>query len=257
MHKENCFITLTYNKKHLPSDGSLDLDHWQKFLKRFRKYLAKQDIEIRTYHAGEYGTKHFRPHYHALIFGYDLPDQVLHQVNNGINLYTSKILSDIWGKGFVSVGKVTMESAGYVARYILKKQHGDAAQEHYERVDPYTGEVINLKPEYTTMSNRPGIAREWFVKYGGDVYPDDFITMKGKKFKPPKYYDGLYEHQDPKGLKKIKIRITAAAEKKAKDNTADRLAIREAIHKLKASKLPRNLDSDNDTKDILDTRLSR
>lgn len=37
MHKENSFITLTFNDKNLPSNRSLDVSVFQKFMKRLRK----------------------------------------------------------------------------------------------------------------------------------------------------------------------------------------------------------------------------
>lgn len=37
LYEDNCFITLTYSDEHLPADGSLQLDHFQKFMKRLRK----------------------------------------------------------------------------------------------------------------------------------------------------------------------------------------------------------------------------
>lgn len=40
MHDENCFITLTYDDQHLPSDGSVNLKHFQLFMKRLRKKMV-------------------------------------------------------------------------------------------------------------------------------------------------------------------------------------------------------------------------
>ena len=37
LYKRNCFLTLTYNDENLPKDLSLHYDHFQKFMKRFRK----------------------------------------------------------------------------------------------------------------------------------------------------------------------------------------------------------------------------
>jgi hypothetical protein len=52
----------------------------------------------------------------------------------------------------------------------MKKVNGSLKQSHYEVIDYDTGEVVDLKPEYTTMSRRPGIAGDWFDKYKDDVY---------------------------------------------------------------------------------------
>ena len=63
-----------------------------------------------------------------------------------------------------SIGDMTFESAAYVARYCMKKVTGDAAEEHYMVVDSETGEYLgHKKPEYATMSRRPGNAtdRDW------------------------------------------------------------------------------------------------
>ena len=183
LHENNCFITLTFNDDNLPSDKSLDVRHFQLFMKRLRKQFGSN---IRYYHCGEYGEKFRRPHYHACIFNFDFPDKKIFKISNGHNLYTSVILSEIWPYGFSLIGDVTFQSAAYVARYIMKKVTGDLAKDHYEYIDPDTGEIINLKPEYTTMSRRPGLGKGWFEKYKSDVYPDDFVILNGKKMKPPK-----------------------------------------------------------------------
>jgi hypothetical protein len=48
--------------------------------------------------------------------------------------------------------------------------------------------MFDLKPEYTTMSRRPGIAGDWFDKYKDDVYPSDTIHLSGREMRPPKFY---------------------------------------------------------------------
>ena len=112
LHEHNCFITLTYNDKFLPRHGSLDFDHWEKFLKRLRRKY--EDTTIRFFMGPEYGEKSHRPHYHAILFGLDFPDQNLFSVRNGYRLYTSASLYSVWNcprpresYGFASVGSVT------------------------------------------------------------------------------------------------------------------------------------------------------
>jgi hypothetical protein len=240
LYEDNCFITLTYNNDHLPKDGSLHKEHFQKFMKRLRK--KHQNKTIRFYHCGEYGEKFRRPHYHAILFNHDFGDKKLFKTEKEIRLYTSKELEELWPYGFNTIGDVTFESAAYTARYIMKKQTGKSAEKHYENVDIETGEIHKILPEYNTMSRRPGIGTEWFKKYNKDVYPKDFVTIRGKKLKPPKFYDRMYEHQYPEDFEKIKDKRLELMNKNWKDNTPDRLRQKEIVKKAQLDKLKRNLE---------------
>lgn len=240
LYEDNCFITLTYNNDHLPKDGSLHKEHFQKFMKRLRK--KHQNKTIRFYHCGEYGEKYRRPHYHAILFNHDFGDKKLFKTEKEIRLYTSKELEELWPYGFNTIGDVTFESAAYTARYIMKKQTGKSADKHYENVDIETGEIIKILPEYNTMSRRPGIGTEWYKKYNKDVYPKDFVTIRGKKLKPPKFYDRMYEHQYPEDFEKIKDKRVELMNKNWKDNTPDRLRQKEIVKKAQLDKLKRNLE---------------
>ena len=175
LYDDNCFITLTYDDDHLPSDLSLRKRDFQLFMKRLRKRFSSD--RIRFFHCGEYGENFGRPHYHACLFNFDFPDRELFSIRNDVRLYTSDILTDIWGKGMCSVGDVTFDSAAYVARYVTKKVTGDLADDHYQSVDLDTGEITWRQPEYTTMSRRPGIGRDWYDKYGAATHHDDFIVV--------------------------------------------------------------------------------
>lgn len=240
LYPDNCFITLTYNDKNLPPDESLNVRHFQLFMKKLRFHF--KDTKIRFFHCGEYGENFGRPHYHACLFNLDFPDKQLWKIQNGVPLYTSETLSKLWGKGFVSIGAVTFESAAYVARYIMKKVTGEKATDHYMNFDKYTGELINRKePEYTTMSRRPGLASDWFKKYSSDVYPHDTVVINNKKMRPPKFYDGLYEIQNPDEHQLIKNKRTMEALKNQKDNTKERLQVKEACKKSQIKSLVRTL----------------
>lgn len=242
LHEQNCFITLTYSPENLPFPPSLDVRHYQLFMKRLRK---KYGSNIRFFHCGEYGDQLGRPHYHACLFGFDFPDKVHWKTTKrGDRLYTSESLNKIWGKGYAIIGDVTFESAAYVARYITKKITGDAAADHYERHDPDTGELYSLKPEYTTMSRRPGIAKDWYDKYSSDVYPHDEVIMRGMKMKPPKYYDRQYELTNPKEFEKMKMQRRVAAKSRSEDSTPERLAVREKVKLAKIKQLKRTYEHD-------------
>ena len=107
---------------------------------------------------GEYGSDPDqlsglgRPHFHACLFNLDFKDKEFYSERDGVPLFKSASLSQIWGKGFVTVGEVTFESAAYVARYITKKINGDLADIHYNKVNYLTGELQSVEPEFTTMS---------------------------------------------------------------------------------------------------------
>lgn len=238
LYKNNCFITLTYNDENLPYDGSLRLSHLQKFFKRLRKKFGSG---IRFYACGEYGEKFGRPHYHAIIFNHDFMDKEVFTLSNGLPVYTSVALDKLWPFGYASIGDVTFESAAYVSRYIMKKVTGDAAAAHYERFNDVTGEVFNIKPEFTTMSKKPGIAYQWFEKYKTDCYPHDLVVMRGKKMKPPRFYDRKFEVENPDLLKKIKKNREKKYLLCIDDNTPDRLRVKERVTELAINKLVRNL----------------
>lgn len=238
MHKDNAFITLTYDNEHLPEDASLDYRHFQLFMKRLRKSYG---ADIRFYMAGEYGDTYGRPHYHACMFNFDLPDKRLLKIERNNNLYTSESLSQIWGKGYTTVGGVTFQSAAYVARYIMKKVTGPRADDYYEFINPNTGEVTKRKPEFTNMSRRPGIGLNWFDKYQSDVFPSDFVVLNGKKFTPPKAYTAKYELLYPDEVDRIKADRRSRARLRSKDNTPYRLRVREQVQNSRLTKLKRTL----------------
>lgn len=252
MHDANCYITLTYNDDHLPPYGSLNREDIQKFFKRLRKRTRSK---IRYYQCGEYGGETFRPHHHAIIFGWRPSDLELLKSassNNGYPLYYSDFLQSVWSInkkpiGHVSVGEATFESAAYVARYVTKKITGKGARtvdektglRHYERIDSATGEIIELMPEYTTCSLKPGIGATWFEKYKSDVYPSDDVIVRGKRAKPPRYYDKRFELHDPDEMQLIKDQRQRFA-KESCHNTPERLQAREKVKCAQFGMLPRN-----------------
>jgi len=239
LHKHNCFITLTYRDADLPSPPTLRVDHFQKFMKRLRKRFGSG---IRFFHCGEYGEIYGRPHYHACLFGFDFPDKVLWKEHNGNRLYVSDALHELWPYGYCYIGAVTFESAAYVARYIMKKVNGDASEEHYRRVDPLTGEIFNAKPEYITMSRRPGIAARWFENYRSDVYPDDFVVVRGRPCRPPRFYDNRLKQVDPALFEEVLYERYKNAENYIDNNTPERLQIREAVQEARLKRLVRPLE---------------
>lgn len=250
-HEQNCFITLTYDENQIPWDGSLVKPHWQKFMKRLREYARKQGYNnLKFFHAGEYGEQFQRPHYHALIFGFDFPDRELWKMSNDIPLYTSITLDSLWGYGYCSVGDVTFESAAYVARYAVKKINGKLEQKPdpktgllpYERVDRLSGQIIQVEKEYATQSRRPGIGANFLDSHLSDIYPWDECIVNGISTRPPRYYDNKFEIEDPDEMESIRQRRLEAMERHAANNTRARLATREKVKKAQHTQLKRVIE---------------
>lgn len=208
-YKESSFITLTYAPEFLPSDESIVPDHARSFVKNLRKRICKLDNcygrrfnwallrymkpgcrgfcrKIKTFGCAEYGKKGtVRPHYHICILGFQFPDLTGRRLGkNDFStkrwpIYTSKICSSIWKKGFIEIGTVTEDSAAYVASYVTKKIGGKAAAAHY-------GD--RLPERSVCVSNRPGIGKVWLDQYFDSLFRLGFVSFKGKKERIPRYY---------------------------------------------------------------------
>lgn len=238
LHDRKCFVTLTYDDEHLPPGRNLQKRDFQLFMKRLRK---NSGLKVRFYHCGEYGDTDGRPHYHAILFGVDFPDQKPYKrTKRDDMIFKSELLNQIWGKGHCFIGEVTPQSCAYTARYIMKKIGGEKAVDHYRYTDPETGEQFDRQPEYATMSLKPGIGGDWFDKFHKDVFPSDFVVLQGKRSgKAPKFYDNQLEKAAPAVLRKIKFNRIRSAAKHKTDQTPERLAVREAVKLSKISQLKR------------------
>lgn len=194
MHRQSWFATLTYDDQHVPSDGSLDYSHVQAFHRRLRKSIGP----FRFFCAGEYGSRTRRPHYHSAIFGLALSDvRYLCKSPSGNTLWESPRFTRTWGLGFTSLGLLSFESASYVASYVCKKATGPNAEKTYKRLDPETGELYSVEPEFAHMSLKPGIGSTWFDKFAGDCLPRDHVIIDGRKIPVPRYYFDLFKKVDP------------------------------------------------------------
>lgn len=208
-------------------------------MKRLRKRVGK----LRFFACGEYGDATLRPHYHILLFGYDFSDRKPWRKSpSGHVLYRSAKLEALWPLGNCEVGALTPDSAGYVARYCLKKINGKQASEHYRRIHPLTGEVVQVRPEFICMSTKPGIGAEWYDKYSGDAFPSDFVVVDGKKKPVPRYYAKKLAVTAPEELERIKLRRIGNARRNKPNNTPERLAVREEVMRARTANLKRDLE---------------
>lgn len=255
LYEDNCFVTLTYRDENLPKGGSLVKEDFQKFMKRLRTRIEDSSPsnclhrfkggKVRYFHCGEYGEKFARPHYHACLFNVDFDDRVLLTIQNGNELHVSEELNSLWPQGFSTIGRVTFESAAYVARYITKKITGRMAEQYYEYEDE-NGEFIGRQPEYVTMSRRPGIGKGWYDKFKTDLF--NGILPVGNRngelvvSSPPKFYLSKLELEHPEHFSRIKTEKRVKGEKRAWDNTYERLAVREIIQYEKLKNCKRNYE---------------
>lgn len=222
--------------------------HVQLFIKQLRNYINRNvdDRHIKYFVAGEYGEKNHRPHYHLLLFGWKPNDLLPYKQNfQGDWLYISPTLNMLWKandyvynnvkltdgvpeflgnyddegncqpvkedglpRGFVTVGDCNWNTCAYTARYILKKQYGDNTDS-----DRY-----NFLPEYTSMSLRPAIGREFFDENNSKIFDYTHFSIAtpdgGKQIFPSRYYERLFEEFDPNAYIDYKQRKQMTIESK-------------------------------------------
>lgn len=241
MWPQNCFITLTYGTGNLPPNASLQHRDYQLFHKRLTKRLQRP---IRRFMCGEYGDQTGRPHYHACLFNVDFTtDRVYYaKSGSGENMYTSALLTEIWGHGHATVQDLTAKSAAYCAGYVMKKTLGDESETAYD-ITLEDGTILKRQPPYSAASNRPGIGQTWLDKYGKtDAFAHGYIVIDGIKRPLPKFYVKKLKEANGGHLPDhIDIQRQNAAIKSRGDNTPARLDAKEQVHKAKLKNWKREL----------------
>lgn len=201
--QRSSFITLTY--KEVPNDiNSLNPIDSRNFIRRLRSKIGKN---FKYFLCGEYGETGDRPHYHALIFGYDFgyeahnrkraegsanfqklaglknfQDSRELQVLENTNALRSQELDDIWELGHTSVGELTFDSAIYCAQYAIKKINGALAPDHYK----------GRHPEFFRQSKN-AIGKEYAMKYADEIIQNNGVVSNGNELPIPPYYLKLFE----------------------------------------------------------------
>lgn len=154
-HKENAFVTLTYDDAHMPVDGSLEPKHFTDFVKRLRHHYS--DRKLRYFGCGEYGDESMRPHYHLAVF--NLPTCEYKQTRKRrICCPTCSDVREIWGYGNVYLGMLEEHSAQYVSGYVVKKM---------TRRDDIR--LNGRHPEFARMSLKPGIGANAMIDAASDM----------------------------------------------------------------------------------------
>ena len=236
----NTFLTLTYDDKHLPTNGHLDARALTLFVKRLRKCVSRHSGDIRSdsstnvryFACGEYGSQTERPHYHALLFNCAFPPQ--EKVSK--DLYAADILRELWPYGDHRFGTATPAAANYIAQYSLKKQRRNKGARHD---DGYNGEgyadedgVWHPKPApFLRMSLKPAIGTEWLKEYAPDLQ-HGYLVENGRKFAIPRTYKEKLKEMFPHLYEDISIRTyNHRSTLPVEQNPVERRQAAEQIHK--------------------------
>lgn len=218
----NYFVTLTYDPEHVPIREHFNVDKstgdviksetvmtlnpsdLQKFIKRLRINFQREygHTGIRFFACGEYGAKNARPHYHLILFNCPFQDLKLDRVSGGFAYYRSALLEKTWPYGMSIITDFSFQTAGYVARYMLKKHKGK---------DTSYYESHGIEPEFTRCSRRPGLGKDYYELHKDEIYRFDnlYVGIGGGKTlltAPPKYFDRLFELEEPDILAELKER---------------------------------------------------
>lgn len=229
MHSASCFLTLTYDNKHLPKGNTLVKRDLQLFMKRLRKVFGNG---VRFFACGEYGEKTARPHYHVLLLNSDFMDKKPVSYRSEHPYYTSSLLSKLWTAGSHIIGNVDFDSAAYVARYCTKKITGPKAVAHY----------AGRQPEFLVMSRRPGIGSGYLEKYRSELYTHDNCIVNGVESSLPRFYDTKYASLNDTCEARLAVLKIARRRKISRvDKGTTRLRIREVVTLAKLSQKGRSL----------------
>lgn len=224
LHKENCFITLTYSNENLPLNGNhmtLRKKDFQDFIKRLRFHLGNK--KILYFGCGEYGPRTHRPHGHFIIMGWKPDDLKIQGISKTEqDMFTSKTLEKIWGKGFVTIEPVNYRTACYTARYCQKKAGIKKNKREYtgefekiEKIDERNGKkfIVNKnllktsrfdkfgrEKEFIIMSKQPAIGLEYWNKNKEIIKRNKGILIKIDDkvlLKPiPRYFKKIWEREN-------------------------------------------------------------
>lgn len=223
-YKHNEFITLTYDNEHLPTQnmvvdfetgeveerGTLVPEHVSKFMKDLRRYYQYHYNHdgIRFYACGEYGSLNQRPHYHLIVFNLPVMDKEFGFTNKkGSINYKSETIQKIWNKGLTSLCPVTWETCAYTARYMMKKIKGKETTDILKE--------SGFIQEFVRMSRNGGIGKDYYLENKEKIYQNDEIFIRKsnglEKIKPSRYYDKLFDIENPERMSEIKEERKKAA----------------------------------------------
>lgn len=225
MHENNIFLTLTYDDEHLESPRLIK-DHIVKFNKDLRDRIGyAPEKRIKIMYTGEYGgppkilpngkiSEGYRPHWHSIIFNYRPKDAkvIRRALSTGENIFGSDTLKEIWQKGEIEFGSVTIDSASYVARYAAKKLIHGKDQDH------------DYHPIHQTPSS--GLGKTWIEKHWKQTFDNGYVLLPNReKAAIPRYYvDWLKKHKPSEYIRyvtEIREKTMKLAEENARKEELD------------------------------------
>lgn len=196
-YKNNYFITLSYDDRHLPfnkEQSTLKRDDFTLFMKRLRSYFP--DVKLKVFYSGEYGDRSSRPHYHAIIFNLPLTDlsdtfksaeESLYNSDGTLKKlvlktylrpfrrnesYYSETIHKAWQyAGNIDVSPFTYATACYVAQYVDKKVAGKT-NDFYKK--------LGIEPEFIGMSKGLGLNGYNKNLFFSDIVYENYVNKDGE-----------------------------------------------------------------------------
>jgi len=174
------FLTLTYENAPISINGfpTLVKKDYQDFMKRLRLLAptSKKETRIKYYACGEYGSKTYRPHYHAILF--NLPHNL---INNPTQVY------DTWKHGHIMIAPNNEKTTNYVAGYITKQTF--ERRDHYD-INSGLITADDRQQEFSLMSKNMGLSylTPEIKKFYRDTKTFVIVKENGELISMPRYY---------------------------------------------------------------------
>lgn len=196
-HENNYFVTLTYDDSFVPVSENGEMTFNKQHLIKLNRDLRKRfqqgflsnpykdviagspatfdlpkDVHYKYYITSEYGPSGtFRPHYHAVFYGLQVPIHV-----------AELLFRELWPYGFVSVFPAEAGAAGYISKYLVTDGVGKNA---------YNGTEHEDKP-FALMSKGLGLS---YVERMGDFHRADTRRMYVQKHGIKSRMDRYLKHK--------------------------------------------------------------
>lgn len=171
------FVTLTYNPDSVPyvrADSpymTLQLDDFQKFMKRLRFNVSKLGIPLKYVACGEYGDKLGRPHYHFALLG--LSDAL-----------ASSVIKKSWSYGLYDVGALASGGLRYVIKYMTKSRLTPDIKAFYA--------ANGIQPPFIVHSQKLGF--DWIYSHRYQIVEQKYTMLSNGKVRLyPKYVRDVVE----------------------------------------------------------------